>query len=752
MREMPDLKKIITGFLILAAGASSSALILSNIGSQPSTNNAAQNANQVAAATSSPILSGNAFYPSQDIATNPDESEAATSTDDPNNLTDGMADALANSIVAANPNGIQTDANGNPQVATPDNQTIAAALQNEPAFQNVTVPDWDAEAAALQGQIKIVPFTLAGVTTYITNFDDIVNKQIVKTGLSAMANAGSMPTDEPAVIASGASAASNMLAAALTVPTPTPLVDFQKSFIKLLVYQRDEAQLVQEDSQDPEMTASILQAKSDDYQQAIQDFNDQGNKLKSAFSTGENTAGPQGGLLSFLDSFFSVHKAQAQGLPVIAPLTNFLESLGIAQDTASKWAVYLAGVAKDMALQIGKNLIMALIQKKVLAYIQNSGAPRFVTNWGTEAVQAGEMSAVNAINQNFACISKSGPFSGVQVVLNAIYKPGNSVCASTFGSNVAGGITPQQFYNDFSNGGFVAFGQTLQPSNNFYGGLFFAAQAAGQASQQGTSLFNLKTNSAQGYRSSQVCDDGSNPNGTGMTCVNGAGQDYYPNKGGECNPGDFSIPEPNDGTCSDGTEPTLTMPGIVNKDTLDKALGGSPLLVSAANSLAGLVQFAANDLLMGLVNQGIQSASQAVNGALQGDGGITGFASSSITAANTSTYPTAAESTELFCGPSVENLQISPTQPSTPAAFTAGGGTYDLNANPPNYFWSSTGPDGTITGTGSIFNLTYTMVGTDTVTLSDSVANDTPATCVASVTLESTSTLVTTATSTSATQ
>ncbi len=746
---MPDLKKIITGFLILAAGASSSALILSNIGSG---SGAASPATTAVAPTSSPVISGNAFYPSQDGAANFDGSEATTSTDDPNNLTDGMADALANSIVAANPNGIQTDANGNPQVATPDNQAIATALQNEPAFQNVTVPDWDAQAAVLQGQIKIVPFTLAGVTNYITNFDDIINKQIVKTGLATMANSGSMPTDEPAVIASGASAASNMLSTALTIPTPTPLVDFQKSFIKLLAYQRDETQLVQGEAQDPAMTASILQAKNDDYQQAIQDFNDQGNKLKVLLTTSENTANPQGGLLSFVDSFFFVHKAQAQGLPVIAPLTNFLESLGIAQDTASKWAVYLAGVAKDMALQIGKNLIMALIQKKVLAYIQNSGAPRFVTNWGTEAAQAGEMSAVNAINKNFACISPSGPLSGVQIVLNAIYKPGNSVCASTFASALANGVTPQQFYNDFSKGGFVAFGQTLQPSNNFYGGLFFAAQAADQASQQGTSLFNLKTNSSQGYRNSQVCDDGSNPGGMGLTCTNGAGQTYYPTKGGACNPGDPTSTAPNDGLCSDGSEPTVTMPGIVNGNVLGSALGGSKSIVSAANSLAGLVQFAAQDLLMGLVNQGIQSVSQAVNGALQGDGGITGFASSSITAANTSTYPTAAESTELSCGPSVENLQISLTQPSTPAAFTAVGGTYDLNANPPNYFCVSTGPDGTITGTGGIFNLTYTTVGTDTVTLSDSVASDTPVTCIASITLESTSTLTTTATVTSTTQ
>ena len=138
---MLDVKKLITGFLILALGASASAWILSGTNGQVakilSANNTAQNAT-----TSS--LGDNAFYPSQniDVPTPPGETTPSST-----NLTDGIADAFVNGIIAANPNGPQEDANGNASFTTPDDQTLADALQNEPSFQNqnIALPDWDTE-------------------------------------------------------------------------------------------------------------------------------------------------------------------------------------------------------------------------------------------------------------------------------------------------------------------------------------------------------------------------------------------------------------------------------------------------------------------------------------------------------------------------------------------------------------------------------------------------------------------------------
>ena len=80
--------------------------------------------------------------------------------------------------------------------------------------------------------------------------------------------------------------------------------------------------------------------------------------------------------------------------------------------------------------------------------------------------------------------------------------------------------------------------------------------------------------------------------------------------------------------------------------------------------------------------------------------------------------------------------------PGNQISFTASGGTYDVNGNPPDYNWASS--DGQ-TGTGIEFDVTYNATGTYTITLSDA-AGDASANCFATVndTLNSTTTATST--------
>ena len=384
-----------------------------------------------------------------------------------------------------------------------------------------------------------------------------------------------------------------------------------------------------------------------------------------------------------------------------------------------------------MALQIAKNILMALIQQKVLAYIQNSGAPRFITNWGAEMVNAAEQSALNAINSNFACVNPNTVLPRIQVILNAIYKPGNNACAAQFQSALSSNNL-QNFYNNFSNGGFVTFGQTLVPSNDFYGGLFFTAQDTGQAAQQSQNLFSVKTTASQGYRNSQVCPDGSNPtSGTHVQC-----SFVGPLAPGQSCPAGSQVTVPNNGMCANGAEPSVTMPGIVNGQALGQALGGSPKLVAAANSIAGLVNAAASSLLMGLVNAGVQAATQAVNGALQGDGGIMSISTSTLVLPQA----TSTLSSALSCSPANDTTDVQ--EQNGQALFTASGGTFDVNGNPPNYNWTSS--DGQ-SGTGMFFDPTYTTMGQYTITLTDT-AGDATGNCFVTVTNVNASSTTTTLT------
>ncbi|MGB7957696.1 MAG: PKD domain-containing protein [Minisyncoccia bacterium] len=713
---MLDVKKLITGFLILTLGASASAFILSNTNSPQVSG--ALSANTSGQAATTPPLSNNAFNQSNNADVVLPSDETASST----NLTDGVADAFVNGIVAANPNGLQEDANGNPIVTTPDDQTLSDALQNEPALQNpnLTIPNWDQEVKNFEGKIKVIPYSTTTAVAYVTSVSNLVNSQLIQTGLSNMAqDENAMPANGATVITAGQSASSNMLSSALALSTPAPLVAFQKSFIKLLVYEQNLASLVQNEnnSADPAMTVAVLQAKESDYQNAVQDFNTQGQALITSLN---NTAygSPQdstSGLLSLVNTILFINKAHAQW-SVFDWLNQLTSKLNTLMATQSAWARFFEKLALNMALQITKNLLMAVIQQKVLAYIQNSGAPRFVTNMGTAMVNAAEQSALNAINSNFACINTNGAFPRIQIVLNAIYKPGNNVCAAQFASQLSS-ANLNNFYNNFSNGGFVTFGQTLMPSNDFYGGLFFTAQNAAQAAQQSQNVLGIKTTAAQGFSNSQVCPDGSNP--SGYHCERSDGSIYNVSTPSCGDTGD--ILTPNDDRCANGTEPAVTMPGIINQSAMDTALKGHTQLISDANDIAGIVQAAANSLIMGIVNAGVNAVTQTVNGALQGDGGIMSINPTSITApAATSTAVSA-----LSCSPANEIIE----SPGTQAAFFANGGTFDANGNQPTYIWTSS--DGQ-TGAGMEFDVTYNAIGTYTVTLGDS-QGDASTTCTATV-------------------
>ena len=177
---------------------------------------------------------------------------------------------------------------------------------------------------------------------------------------------GSVPSDDGTVVATGESAASNMLSNALLFPTPTPLVAFQKSLIKLLVYQRDLAQLVlnENGSQDPAMTVAILQAKENDYEAATQDFNSQGQKLDSLLVADNN--GNSSGLLSLLGGVLFVNEAHAQGVPVVDALEKIETAISSALQTSNAWAIFFEKLAENIALQIVKNLSWRLYNRRFL--------------------------------------------------------------------------------------------------------------------------------------------------------------------------------------------------------------------------------------------------------------------------------------------------------------------------------------------------------------------------------------------------
>jgi hypothetical protein len=735
---MIDVKKLITGFLIVATAAVCSGLIFSFVNITPS----------VAGTTTTPQITiqggngtladnTNAFLPTESdvdqvaAALAPDlaSSNMFVSSTDPGNLTDALATEFVNGVVAANPNGPTTDSpDGNPVISTPNINALAASVASASTTQTIQIPDWDAEAESIP--VSVIPSNSAALTSYGDAMNDVLNNH-----LNSQVQ-GILNDQTDSASASDISYLESQMQEAVqdasSLKTPVAAKAYQESLLTDLVYQKNMLQLYTLAQTDPVKASLIFQQEDEKFSTVQENLLNQAQILTTNdLSLQQIPEGQHGDpLLSFVDDTFGIPKAQAL-LPVFDPATWGLIEGNEAQVIGHQLEVLL----KNTLLQILKNTLIAIIQREVVTWIQGSGAPRFITNWGTQLVNAAQTSALNAINAQMSCGVYPAFIPQIKITLDAYYKPGGNTCANQFAAAL-GSNSFQQFYNNFKNGGFVAFGASTLPSGNPYGQLFFNAQSIAFTSNNAQAATALKTQTSGGFTGGQVCDDGSDPNnGEHTVCENPDGPDYTINTsssydaGNEsCGPGDTPVVYANQGTCSDGTQPVVTTPSAVTGFALNTAMVGTTQQVAAANDIAGVLNSVLSSLMTSLASFAVNATGQLVNQSL------TSLNAASITAGATTAAPAAIP---LACNPTTQTipsasasagsaLATGSTSTSTaPATLSAIGGTTDSNGNPPIYYWTDSNG---ASSTGTLFSDTFTTPGTYTVTLSDSVG-DTPATC-----------------------
>jgi hypothetical protein len=730
---MIDVKKLITGFLILAVAAVFSGLIFSLVNFSSSA--AAVGAtNGITIAGNTATNNNNAFLPTKAqvqqvaaaLAPGLASSTMLVSSTDPTNLTDNLAAEFVNGVVAANPSGpTGTDANGNPTFVTPDANAIAAnVVDSTTTAQALQIPNWDTEVAAIP--VTVIATTSAtALTNYGEAVDSILNSHINAQVQSIASNqAGNATANE---ITYTESQMQSALQDAASLKTPAPAEAYQKSLLANLVYEKNMLQLYTLAQTDPVKASVIFEQENTKFSAVQQNFANQAQKLTSNYLSFEQVPQkPQNGmLLSFINNTFGIPEAHAQWAVFDASTWSEI--------VANEWQTVqtqLQAILKNTLLQILKNTLIALIQQKVLAWVQGSGAPRFITNWGTQLVNSAQNAAVNAINNDmkYGCVySTFAPL--ITANLETFYTPLNDYACADLFQAALGANSFGQFYSNFSNGGFIAFGASTLPSGNPYGATFFEAQKSDLAFTNQQAAVTAQTNVSGGFKGDQVCDDNSNPAGYTMMCENSAGV-YDINtslNGTSCPTGDTNVKIANNGLCSDGSQPQVTTPAAVTGFAL-KSQTGSPTTqqIAAATDIVGLLNSAMSSLIMGLANAAVTTAGQIVNNTLS-------TSPSTLTPTVTTTLPA---QISLACNPLTQIIpSATSTAPTTtgssatttasPASLSAGGGTLDANENPPIYYWSATNG---VTSTGEFFSDTFTIPGTYTVTLNDSTG-DAPVTC-----------------------
>jgi len=302
---MIDVKKLITGFLILAIAATCSGLIFSLVDTTPNTTAIATP--QVTIGGSGTGASNNAFLPTEDqvaeaaaiLAPDLASSTMFETSTDPTNLTDDLAAQFVNGVVSANPSGPSgVDANGNPILANPDVSQIAAAIAGTTTTKDLSIPDWDIEAASIP--VIVTTSSAAALTNYGTDLDNTLTSH-VNTQVQTIISDSSTPASV-SDLDYVQSQMQGTLQDIASLKVPAPAEAYHKALLTDLVYQKNMAALNTLAQTDPLKASIIFQEEQPKFSAVQQNLLTQAQDLtRTSLSLQQSTVKPKGNiLLSFV--------------------------------------------------------------------------------------------------------------------------------------------------------------------------------------------------------------------------------------------------------------------------------------------------------------------------------------------------------------------------------------------------------------------------------------------------------------------
>lgn len=263
---------------------------------------------------------------------------------------------------------------------------------------------------------------------------------------------------------------------------------------------------------------------------------------------------------SFL--FSPTPSAQA-GVPVveIGPALTALNIIA-GQTTAQTVQTFKEWAETFIRTTLKKRLLDVLVDQ-IIQYIQGGGKPKFVTDWQGFLADAGQAAAgdfAKSLGLGFLC----EPFS-FQIQLGLLPVPTFSERASCTLNQIVGNI--QNFYDDFRNGGWLAFNASWDPQNNYFGSLLMALSEEEKRRGNAAYASELEALAGAGFLSVKDCERDANGVIIQSTC-------------------------------------RVTTPGKVLGDLTAKAVGSDIDFILSAEQLSDYVAAIANAAINRLVSEG----------------------------------------------------------------------------------------------------------------------------------------------------
>src|SRR3989344_5692239 len=210
--------------------------------------------------------------------------------------------------------------------------------------------------------------------------------------------------------------------------------------------------------------------------------------------------------------------AHALALPLFVPVTDIPNTTG----TWTTLGKMIVDWAKDYFKEKLKDLVVNRLTRAMVGWVKgeglSAGQPRFVTNWQRfmdDVVNEAGGSVIESVAPELC--QSFGPL--VRVAVEPIGARGPRFRTSCTLDRVVSNI--QDFYDDFENGGWLAYGAAYQERNNYFGSLLAVNEEVMSAISKAKEAKRDETVAAGGYLGSVVCVKWGWKEAPGTTTSNG---------------------------------------------------------------------------------------------------------------------------------------------------------------------------------------------------------------------------------------
>ncbi len=601
--EHRDLKRFITGFLVLATVTGSLTLVFSNFYGQSAPEVAKT---EDAASASAPKIGDKALtetLPTSEDSLAYDITQPYTPSANPNdNFTDNLVQGIAYNIVKANPTGPDVTAG---LTVPPDINAVVDDYVQNVALTPLLYPIDESRIATQK------KYSSDDLSAYLAGIDKIFSETSGASGLGRLAQGTASSTPDPDALAASNFVFAKAQEDLYALSVPAPMLDLHKSLLGYaelykelsgVDYVNDPVKALAYAGKFPTLAAAQQQKIGTELDKMQREL------PKTITEANDHLTPAQAARMAL-----GIQEAHAFIFhDIIHTITSVFNGTGIwAQEglTLTEWL-------HKLATQILKNQIVHKLVQQTIRWAQGGGKPQFVTNWKQFLGDAASNAAATALSQIEPRLC-SGFRPYVTTFLRNANPQGNdysrlNCTLNQIVNNVRGS------YVDFSNGGWTRFGQLSQPQNNAWGAIALGVETQAQQAQQAQSSAQHEAETGSGFLATKSCvkyDIKTVPKAQAQNQPNFVGivrcfTENRPPNPNECDPTRSS-------TCGDQTTVELcevkicqpggeqiTTPGDAAAETINKAIGADLDNIISAEDLTGLVSVLINSAMNRLINIG----------------------------------------------------------------------------------------------------------------------------------------------------